>query len=206
MRYWDENLLQGPPPCEPLPQVVGITVHLTFARRAYELAAWYREPRVDRGVRRAARAVVPGRGRAARRRDRGRRGRAALAADPARRRGGAAAEGVPRQLHRSPTATTRRRGGDLLPRDSFLTTTSLIATRGCHNRCGFCYLATDGLTMPYQMLDAGAGRRGVRAPTISPTPCSSTTTSAPSPTYLRDAVPRPAAAGEDLERAPSAST
>ena len=42
VRYWDENLLQGPPPCDPLPQVVGITVHLTFAQRAYELAAWYR--------------------------------------------------------------------------------------------------------------------------------------------------------------------
>ena len=42
VRYWDENLLQGPPPIEPFPQVVGITVHLTFARRAYELAAWYR--------------------------------------------------------------------------------------------------------------------------------------------------------------------
>ena len=42
---------------------------------------------------------------------------------------------------------------DLLPRRSFLTTTSLIATRGCHNRCGFCYLATDGLHMPYQMRD-----------------------------------------------------
>ena len=42
VRYWDENLLQGPPPGEPFPQVVGITVHLTFARRAYELAAWYR--------------------------------------------------------------------------------------------------------------------------------------------------------------------
>ncbi len=42
---------------------------------------------------------------------------------------------------------------DLLPRDSFLTTTSLIATRGCHNRCGFCYLATDGLHMPYQVRD-----------------------------------------------------
>src|ERR1700682_1821738 len=41
VRYWDENLLQGPPPLRPLPQVVGITVHLTFARRAYELAAWY---------------------------------------------------------------------------------------------------------------------------------------------------------------------
>src|SRR5215207_4262861 len=41
-RYWDENLLQGPPPHAPFPEVVGITVHLTFARRAYELADWYR--------------------------------------------------------------------------------------------------------------------------------------------------------------------
>ena len=41
--YWDENLLQGAPPSEPFPQVVGITVHLTFAERAYELAGWYRE-------------------------------------------------------------------------------------------------------------------------------------------------------------------
>src|SRR3954467_12274976 len=40
--YWDENLLQGAPPHEPLPQIVGITVHLTFAKRAYELAAWFR--------------------------------------------------------------------------------------------------------------------------------------------------------------------
>src|ERR1700758_4672061 len=41
--YWDENLLQGPPPSEPFPRVVGITVHLTFAERAYELARWYRQ-------------------------------------------------------------------------------------------------------------------------------------------------------------------
>src|SRR5437762_784279 len=47
---------------------------------------------------------------------------------------------------------SRSRSG-LLPRQSFLTTSSLIATRGCHNRCGFCYLATDGLHMPYQTLD-----------------------------------------------------
>src|SRR5881628_2861580 len=40
--YWDENLLQGPPPADPFPRVVGITVHLTFARRAYALADWYR--------------------------------------------------------------------------------------------------------------------------------------------------------------------
>jgi len=40
--YWDENLLDGRPPFRPMPQVVGITVHLTFAQRAYALAAWYR--------------------------------------------------------------------------------------------------------------------------------------------------------------------
>jgi hypothetical protein len=43
VRYWDENLLQGPPPWRQFPQVVGITVHLTFAARAYTLAAWYRQ-------------------------------------------------------------------------------------------------------------------------------------------------------------------
>ena len=33
VRYWDENLLQGPPPADPVPQVVGITVHLTCMER-----------------------------------------------------------------------------------------------------------------------------------------------------------------------------
>jgi Radical SAM superfamily len=28
-------------------------------------------------------------------------------------------------------------------------------TRGCHNRSGFCYLATEGLRMPYRMRDPG---------------------------------------------------
>src|SRR5258708_9616102 len=42
VRYWDENLLQGALPIEPFPQVVGITVHLTFAKRAYQLADWLR--------------------------------------------------------------------------------------------------------------------------------------------------------------------
>src|SRR4029077_1484199 len=42
VKYWDENLLKGSPPWRPFPQVVGITVHLTFARRAYGLADWYR--------------------------------------------------------------------------------------------------------------------------------------------------------------------
>src|SRR6476659_10598720 len=35
VEYWDENLLQGRPPFSPMPEVVGISVHLTFARRAY---------------------------------------------------------------------------------------------------------------------------------------------------------------------------
>ena len=42
VQYWDENLLRGDPPAEPLPDVVGITVHLTFARRAFEIAVRFR--------------------------------------------------------------------------------------------------------------------------------------------------------------------
>src|SRR5438552_7752424 len=42
VEYFDENLLDGRPPLRPMPQLVGITVHLTFAQRAFELAAWYR--------------------------------------------------------------------------------------------------------------------------------------------------------------------
>jgi radical SAM superfamily enzyme YgiQ (UPF0313 family) len=152
VRYWDENLLQGPPPWEPFPQVVGITVHLTFAERAYALARWYRA----RGA-----TVVFG-------------GLHVLSCpDEARPHADAlvVGEGVqawPEVLRNVEAGTLRpvyhgsyrrpyrddpppRR--DLLPRDSFLTTTSLIATRGCHNRCGFCYLSTEGLHMPYLLRD-----------------------------------------------------
>jgi radical SAM superfamily enzyme YgiQ (UPF0313 family) len=52
---------------------------------------------------------------------------------------------------------------DLLPRGSFLTTTSVNATRGCHNRCGFCYLSTDGLRMPYRMRDPAQVAREIEA-------------------------------------------
>jgi radical SAM superfamily enzyme YgiQ (UPF0313 family) len=38
----------------------------------------------------------------------------------------------------------------VLPRGAFLTTAAVIATRGCVQRCGFCYLATRGLHTPYQ--------------------------------------------------------
>lgn len=150
VRYWDENLLQGCPPCSPLPQVVGITVHLTFARRAYELAAWFRAQ---------GSILILG-------------GLHVLSCpDEALEHAHAIAigDGVqlwPRMLADIERGALQRRyeadysrpysldppaRRSLLPRESFLTTTSVIATRGCHNRCGFCYLSSDGLHMPYRM-------------------------------------------------------
>jgi radical SAM superfamily enzyme YgiQ (UPF0313 family) len=150
VRYWDENLLQGPPPADPPPQVVAITVHLTFARRAYELSAWYRAQgstvvlgglhvlSCPEEALRHADAIAIGDGvqlwpmiladieRGALRRRYQASFARPYALDPPARRA-------------------------ILPRDSFLTTTSVIATRGCHNRCGFCYLSTEGLHMPYRM-------------------------------------------------------
>jgi radical SAM superfamily enzyme YgiQ (UPF0313 family) len=150
--YWDENLLQGPPPWLPFPQVVGITVHLTFAERAYALARWYRSrgSRVILGGLHVlscpdeaaphADALVVGEG---------------VQVWPQVLRDVAAGTLQPiytgdyHRPYREDPAALRR----LLPRPSFLTTTSLIATRGCHNRCGFCYLATEGLRMPYLVRD-----------------------------------------------------
>jgi radical SAM superfamily enzyme YgiQ (UPF0313 family) len=150
VRYWDENLLQGAPPGDPLPQVVGITVHLTFARRAYQLADWYR----GQGCR-----VVLG-------------GLHVLSCpDEALQYADAIAIGDGVQLwpqilediergalrpryeadYSRPYALDPPARRTILPRESFLTTSSVIATRGCHNRCGFCYLSTDGLHMPYRM-------------------------------------------------------
>ena len=150
VKYWDENLLQGPPPNTPVPEVVGITVHLTFARRAYELAAWFRAQgsiivmgglhalSCPEEVKPHADAIAVGDGvqlwpQILEDIERGELKRAysadykrAYSADPPARR-------------------------EIIPHDAFLTTTSVIATRGCHNRCGFCYLATDGLHMPYRM-------------------------------------------------------
>src|SRR4051812_36290425 len=150
LAYWDENLLKGRPPFEPMPEVVGITVHLTFAGRAYELADWYRA----RGAK-----IVWGGLHVLSCPDEG-----APHADTL-----ALGDGVqlwPRILKDVEQNCLRDRylasyendywddpppRRSILPRRSFLTTTSLIATRGCHNRCGFCYLATDGLRMPYRM-------------------------------------------------------
>jgi radical SAM superfamily enzyme YgiQ (UPF0313 family) len=161
-RYWDENLLQGPPPHAPFPEVVGITVHLTFARRAYELAAWYRQ--------RGAKVVLGG---------------LHVLSCPEEARPHAdvivRGDGVsvwPQVLGdlRNGCAKPEYSGSylkpyrdlpdpdrSILPRRSFLTTTSLIATRGCHNRCGFCYLSTDGLRMPYHMLEAEQVVRQIEA-------------------------------------------
>ncbi|WP_406696506.1 radical SAM protein [Singulisphaera sp. Ch08] len=150
--YWDENLLQGPPPWEPFPEVVGITVHLTFADRAYALAAWYRE--------RGAKVILGGLHvlscpeEAAPHAD-------ALAIgegvqvwpDILRDIEAGTLKEVYRGSYRRPYREDPPPRRDLIPRRGFLTSTSLIATRGCHNRCGFCYLATDGLTMPYQVRD-----------------------------------------------------
>src|SRR5215831_16087061 len=148
--YWDENVLDGRPPYDPMPEVVGISVHLTFAKRAFDLAQWYRS--------RGSKVVLGGLHVLSCPEE------CAPYADAL-----AIGDGVqlwPRILadvesggllsiytatyesdYRQDPAPRR----SLLPRRSFLTTTSLIATRGCHNRCGFCYLATEGLRMPYRM-------------------------------------------------------
>jgi radical SAM superfamily enzyme YgiQ (UPF0313 family) len=150
--YWDENLLQGPPPLAPFPSVVGITVHLTFAKRAYELARWYRErgalvvlgglhvlscpeevaPHADVLALGEGTQVWP-----------------AILRDAER----GALQRVYRGHYARPYRNEPAPLRSILPRHSFLTTTSLIATRGCHNRCGFCYLATEGLRMPYRVRD-----------------------------------------------------
>ena len=150
LQYWDENLLAGRPPYRPMPEVVAISVHLTFARRAYELADWYR--------RRGAKVILGGL-------------HVLSCPDECAPHADALAlgDGVqlwPRILRDIEAGRLQGRyiatyendycddpspRRSILPRGHFLTTTSLIATRGCHNRCGFCYLATDGLRMPYRM-------------------------------------------------------
>ena len=154
VRVWDENLLHGSPPCDPVPEVVGITVHLTFARRAYALADWYRS--------RGAKVILGGLhvlscpDETALHADAIAIGDGvqlwpAILADVEAGRLRARYHATYENDYRTDPAPRR----DLLPRDSFLTTTSLIATRGCHNRCGFCYLSTEGLKMPYRMREPG---------------------------------------------------
>ncbi len=152
VRYWDENVLQGPPPLDPFPEIVGISVHLTFARRAFELAAFYRA--------RGAKVVLGGLHvlsspeECAPHADALAVGEGVqlwpqILEDFSAGKLAPRYEGSYRRPYREEPAPRR----DILPRESFLTTLSIIATRGCHNRCGFCYLATDGISMPYQMAD-----------------------------------------------------
>ena len=150
--YWDENLLQGHPPRDPFPQVVGITVHLTFAHRAYELATWYR----SRGS-----IVVLGGLHVMACQDEVRPHADILAVGEGVSVWRTIIEDIGRGEHkyiyvgsfREPYENEPPPRRDLVPRSSFLTTTSLNADAGgCHSRCGFCYLSTKGLHMPYQML------------------------------------------------------
>jgi radical SAM superfamily enzyme YgiQ (UPF0313 family) len=148
--YWDENLLAGRPPFDPMPEVVGITVHLTFAQRAYELADWYRE--------RGSKVILGGLHVLSCPEECEPHADALALGDgvqlwPRILRDVAAECLQPRYVatYENDYCEDPAPQRELLPRRSFLTTTSLIATRGCHNRCGFCYLATDGLRMPYRM-------------------------------------------------------
>jgi radical SAM superfamily enzyme YgiQ (UPF0313 family) len=150
--YWDENLLHGPPPSDPFPQAVGITVHLTFAKRAFALARWYRE--------RGAKVILGGLHVLSCPEECAPHADALAVGEGVEIWGrflGDVERGAICRVYRGDFARPYRDDPaprrELLPRKSFLTTTSLIATRGCHNRCGFCYLSTEGLSMPYRMRD-----------------------------------------------------
>ncbi len=154
VRYWDENLLAGPPPFVPMPEVVGITVHLTFAKRAFELARWYRS--------RGSKVVLGGLHVLSCPEECAPHADALAVGDGVQLWPSILADVESGRLRPNYTATYEsdyRRDPaprrSILPRESFLTTTSLIATRGCHNRGGFCYLSTDNLRMPYRMRDPG---------------------------------------------------
>lgn len=148
--YWDENLLLGAPPADPVPRIVGITVHLTFARRAFELAEWYR--------RRGSKVVLGGLHALSCPDECAPHADALVLGDGVQLwarilRDVEAGDLQPRYsaMYENEYAGDPAPRREILPRGSFLTSASLIATRGCHNRCGFCYLATDGLRMPYRM-------------------------------------------------------
>ncbi len=152
VEYWDENLLHGSPQCDPVPELVGITVHLTFARRAFALADWFRSmgSKVVLGglhVMSCPQECAP-------------HADALAIGDGVQVWPKILADCEVGTLRAVYNATYENQYRDdpaprrsILPHRSFLTNASLIATRGCHNRCSFCYLATDGLRMPYRMRD-----------------------------------------------------
>jgi radical SAM superfamily enzyme YgiQ (UPF0313 family) len=161
VRVWDENLLQGSAPIDPPPQVVGITVHLTFARRAYDLAAFYRA----RGC-----VVVMG-------------GPHVLSCPDevaAHCDAIAIGNGIPlwprilrdveqgklERVYQAPFeafASEPHPDRGVVPPWGFLTRASVIATRGCHNRCDFCFLATGTTRIRYQMRPAQDVAREIEA-------------------------------------------
>lgn len=152
LQYWDENLLHGRPPYDPFPELVGITVHLTFAKRAFALADWYRQ--------RGSKVVLGGLHVMSCPEECAPHADALALGDGVQLWPRILADCESSNLQKTYSATYEndyrqdpppRRS--LLPRPSFLTAASLIATRGCHNRCSFCYLATEGLRMPYRMRD-----------------------------------------------------
>lgn len=160
---WDENLLQGAPPADPPPQVVGITVHLTFAERAWRLARWFRArgskvvvggPHVTSCPEEAvphADAVVVGDG-------------VGVWADVLRDLD--AGRAWPRydgSYLRPHLADQPEPARELVDRGSFLTTASVIAGRGCRNRCRFCVLSTRGVRVPYQARRAEQVVSAIRA-------------------------------------------
>lgn len=152
LQYWDENVLDGRPPFTPMPEVVGITVHLTFAKRAFELAQWYRS--------RGSKIVLGGLHVLSCPEECAPYADSLAVGDGVRLWPRILADVEARCLQPKYAATYETDYREdpaprqsILPRNSFLTTTSLVATRGCHNRCGFCYLATDGLRIPYRMRD-----------------------------------------------------
>lgn len=150
VRYWDENLLQGFAPVEPMPAVVGITVHLTFAQRAYALARWFRN--------RGCKVVLGGLHILSRPDEAAQHADAMVLGDGVQTWPVVLRDVEQGKLKPRYAATYENAYDDdpaprreLVPKASFLTTASLIATRGCHNRCGFCYLSTEGLRMPYRL-------------------------------------------------------
>ncbi len=158
---WDENLLRGAPPTDTVPAVVGITVHLTFARRAIALARWYRA--------RGSLVVMGGLHVEACPEE------LAPWADALSFGNGVgtwprilqdAATGALQPRYHAPFvgfATEPAPDRSLLPAGAYLTPTSIIATRGCHNRCGFCFLSTRGLDMPRECRPVEQVARELRA-------------------------------------------
>jgi radical SAM superfamily enzyme YgiQ (UPF0313 family) len=154
---WDENLLQGPPPTLEVPQVVGITVHLTFARRAIALARWFRA--------RGSLVVMGGLHVEACPEELAPHADALSFGDGMRTWPTILRDAATGRLQPLYQAEYRGFADDpvparqILPRGAYLTPTSLIATRGCHNRCGFCYLSTGGLRMPREQRPVAAVAR-----------------------------------------------